>query len=136
MKFLIILALTLTTQAFAVDICQFNETWDFNEALESEGHQPTKISQNHKRFTFLEKQMIHLTITLQDWLKGSSREEALEIFGDYGRDGEIVYYKIAEKTYAFVHYWPGDNEYGAFFELKKSSYRLVASISDSFIDCK
>jgi hypothetical protein len=136
MKFLIILALTLTTQAFAVDICQFNETWDFKQALISEGYKPTKTSKNHKRFTFIEKQMIHLTITLQDWLKGSSRDEALEMFGQDGEDGQVVYYVIGEKKYALVHYWPGDNEYGAFFELKNSTYRLVAYIGDSFIECK
>lgn len=133
MKFLIVIALTFTTQAFAANICNFQETWEFKEALKAEEIKATKISKNHKRFTFNEKRMIHLALTLQDWLSGISREEALEMFSP---EGEIEYYSIGERTYALVHYWPGDNEYGAFFEVINGCYRLVAYIGDSFIECK
>lgn len=142
MKIILILSFLISSQVFAADICQFQETWEFTEALEAEGIKHSKRSKNHKRFTFVEKEMIHLTITLQDWLKGVSRAEALENFADLfeGRigmnAGEILYYSIEGKTYALVHYWPGDNEYGAFYEMKNKAYRLIAEINDSFIECR
>lgn len=141
MKFLLVLAFILSTHTFAADICHFEETSDFISALKSEAIKPYKKSKNHKRFTFAEKQMIHLTVTLQDYLKGATREESLRIFGDYyegklgTNSGEILYYKIAEKDFALVHYWPGDNEYGGFYELNNKIFRLVAEIEDSFIIC-
>ncbi len=141
MKFLIIFALLISAQTFAADICHFEETSDFFSALEAEGIKPYKKSKNHKRFTFIEKQMIHLTVTLQDYLRGATKEESLLLFGDYyegeigSNAGEILYFKIADKDFALVHYWPGDNEYGAYYEVKNSAFRLVADIEDSFINC-
>lgn len=142
MKTLILTFLMLTTSAFAQNICDFQETWDFKEALEANGIKPLKTSGNHGRFTFMEKDMIHLTITLQGWLNGLSQEEALATFADMyngkigSNAGEIVYYNINGKKYALVHYWPGDNEYGGFFEVKNRSYKLIAEINDSFIECR
>ena len=142
MKIILILAFFISFQSFAADICNFQETWEFTEALKEEGIKPLKRSKNHKRFTFVEKEMIHLTITLQYWLKGASRDEALENFADLydgkmgSNAGEILYYSIEGKTYALVHYWPGDNEVGAFYEMKGRAYRLIAEISDSFIECR
>lgn len=141
MKLLLTLALFITTNAFAVDICSFEETWEVSDALEAQGIKAHKTSKNHKRFTFAEKEMIHLTITLQDWLKGISRGEALETFADIyegkqgSNAGEIKYYRINGKEVALVHYWPGDNEYGAYYELKNGAHRLIAEVSDSFITC-
>ncbi len=142
MKFLLAVALFITTNAFAVDVCSFQETSDFRDALEARNIKSTKKSTNPKRFTFIEKQMVHLTITLESWLSGSTKEEAIEIFGDYhdGKKGfnagEILYYEIEGKQMALVHYWPGENEYGAFFELKNGAYKLLAEVTDSFITCK
>jgi hypothetical protein len=133
MKFLVLFAFFFAVQAYAVDICSYRETWSFIEALDAEHIGPTKVSRNHNRFTFVEKQMIHLTVTLQDWLRGSSREEALEKFQE---DGEIYYYEIDSRKYAFVRYWQGDNEFGAYYEMTRTAYRLVAKIEDSFISCK
>lgn len=142
MKLLFTLALFITTNAFAVNLCSFQETWEFNEALEAQRIKPIRISKNHSRFTFAEKQMIHRTITLQDWLKGTSKEEAMQIFADFynGRQGsnagEIVYLNVNGKEIAVVHYWPGDNEYGAYYEIRNGAFRLIATIGDSFITCK
>lgn len=142
MKLLLTLALFITTNAFAVDLCSFEETWQFNEALEAQRIKPVRISKNHNRFTFVEKQMIHRTVTLQDWLKGTSKEEALEIFGNFyngkpgSNAGEIVYLNVNGKEIAVVHYWPGDNEYGAYYEIRNGAFRLIADIGDSFISCK
>lgn len=86
--------------------------------------------------------MIHLTVTLQGWLNGLSQGEAMDNFNDMyngesgSNAGEIIYYSINGKKYALVHYWPGDNEFGGFFEIKNRSYRLIAEINDSFIECR
>ena len=142
MKTLILTFLFLTTSAFAQNICDFQETRDFTDALKAQGIKPAKKSTNHKRFTFIEKDMIHLTVTKQGWLSGLSREEALDNFNDMyngesgSNAGEIVYYMIDGKIYALVHYWPGDNEYGGFFEIKDRAYRLIAEINDSFVECR
>lgn len=129
------MSLLLSSQLFAQDICSYQETWEFEEALQASNIKTSKISKNHKRFLFVEKLMIHLTVTQEEWLSGSTREEALEIFGN-GNDGKISYYQINGRTFALVQYWPGDNEVGAFFEMKESTFKLIASISDSFIRCK
>ena len=59
MKTLILTILFLSSSAFAQDICNFQETWEFEEALTAKGIKPAKKSTNHKRFTFIEKDMIH-----------------------------------------------------------------------------
>lgn len=142
MKFLFALMFLISTSAFAQNICEYQETFDFVEALKSQGVNKARKSTNHKRFTFVEKSMIHLTVTLQGWLGGLSRDEALENFADMyngemgSNAGEIVYYNYNGKSYALVHYWPGDNEFGAFFEMTGKAYKLVAEINDSFIECR
>ena len=143
MKYILILTALLSLPALALDVCSFAETADFRDALESVGINAHKISKDHKKFTFSEKRMIHLTVSTQSWLSGSSLEEALDIFGDFqdGRPGpnagEIRYYKIEQKTLALVHYWPGDNEYGAFFEVKRDgSFKMLARVEDSWINCR
>jgi hypothetical protein len=101
------------------------------------------VAKNHKGWSALEKDMIHLAISLDNSLRGVTKEEALRKFADLyeGRQGsnagEIVYLTISDKQYALVHYWPGENEYGAFFQLKTGrAFKLVAEITDSFIECK
>lgn len=135
--------LFITTNAFAINICKFEETSDFKDELEERGIRPARVSKNHKKFTSVEKQLIHRTVTLQSWLKNSTMKEALESFGDYyegqqgSNAGEIEYYNIEGKQYILVHYWPGDNEYGAYYAINKNgSFKLVAEINDSFIECK
>lgn len=140
---LFIALLFIVTNAFAADICKFEETWEFEEALKAEKIKPVRVAKNHKKFTSVEKQLIHKTVTGQDWLKNNSMEESLEAFGDFynGRQGsnagEIKYYNIEGKQFILVHYWPGDNEYGAYFMLNRNgSYKRIADIGDSFITCK
>jgi hypothetical protein len=70
---------------------------------------------------------------LQDWLKNLSLAEAIEEFAD----GEVEYYNIEGLKIILIHYWPGDNEYGAYFKINKNgSFKLIATVSDSFIECK
>lgn len=143
MKLIIALALVLSAQVYAADICSFPETSDFIGALKEEGIKPARTSKNHSKWTFTEKAMIHLTISLENHLKGVSREDALKQFADWydgkpgSNAGEIVYFDIAGKKFALVHYWPGDNEYGAYFQVKMDgSFKMIAEIQDSFITCK
>lgn len=136
MKTLLLLTFILSSQAFAFDPCLYSETREFTRELEALNLEPVHVSNNHKKFRFNEKQMIHLTVSLQDWLKGASRHEALNIFTIDSSDGEILYYRFGDKTIALVHYWPGDNEYGAFFEMKNNAFRLLAEIRDSGIYCE
>lgn len=126
------------------NFCTYNETSHFADALQSQGIKHSKRAKNHKRFTFLEKNLIHLTITLQNWYVGVSREEAiltfsqLDEYGERGSNaGEVLYYQVGSKNFVLVHYWPGDNEYGAFFELKVAgSYELKGRIIDGGIYCE
>lgn len=142
MKFLLALALLVTTNAFAIDLCSFEQTWELDEALESMNVRPLKVSDNHKSFTNVEKQLIYTAVIQQDWRAGVSMREALEIFGDYydgklgSNSGEIKYFNAKGQKFAIVHYWPGDNEYGAIFKHINNQFHLVASIGDGEISCK
>ena len=62
-KFLLAIALFITTNA--VDVCSFQETSDFKDTIEARNIKHVKKSTNPKHFTFIEKQMVHLTITIQ-----------------------------------------------------------------------
>lgn len=136
MKTLIILALLFSVNAFAFHPCDFEMTQDFTDVLKASGIKPHKISKTPSKFRFIEKQMIHLTVSLQDWLNGVSRKEALELFVEDRNDGEIRYYQLDGREFALVHYYPGDNEYGAFLEMTGSAFSLVAEIRDSDIYCE
>lgn len=129
------IALLFATNAFAFEPCSHQDTWGFFEDLKANSQKASAISKNPKKFRFVEKQMIHLTVTLQDWLNGSSKAEALEIFTEGSSDGEIQYFDFNGRRIALVRYWPGDNEYGAFFEMKNSAFQLLAEIRDSDIVC-
>jgi hypothetical protein len=139
--FLLLLALFVTTQAFGADVCSFTETSDFLDTIEAKNIKPSKRSKNHTRFTAQEKELIHQAIKSDRYYANVSIAEALIIFGDYyegqmgSNAGELVYFKVDGKELILVHYWPGDNEYGAFFETVNGKTKLKAKITDSFIDC-
>ena len=136
MKYLLLLSLLFTQAALAFDVCSYSTTWDMNDDLDAKGIVSSKTSEEEGRFTFNEKKMVHLTITLQNYLQGSSLEDALRIFAK--NEGRIVYYNIEEKTFAFAQYFPGDNEYGAFYEVKakgKGAFKLLAKVEDGDIFC-
>lgn len=144
MKLITILAaLFISIQAFAANICDYQETFEFFQVLQKNGVKRTKTSSNPKNWTAFEQEMISSTIRLQHYYKDISKKKALQEFADLyqgkpgSNAGEIVYFTISGKQYALVHYWPGENEYGAFLQLKNgNTFQLVAEITDSFIDCK
>lgn len=143
MKFILLLSLFFSSVALCQDICQFQETSDFKTALKKDKVKPVRVSKDHTKFTSVEKQLIHKTVTGQSWKRGTSAEESLIEFGDYfdgklgANRGEIEYYNFEGRQYILVHYWPGDTEYGAYFLINKNgSFKRIAEINDSFITCK
>jgi hypothetical protein len=136
MKALLILLISclISIPASAVEVCSFEEMWELHEHLDEKGLKPTQVSKNHKRFKFIEKQMIHHAVTLDSWASGATREDALQMFED--GEGYITYFSVDSKSLAFVQYWPGENLYGAIYEMRNSAYKVIASIQDSFIECK
>lgn len=143
MKYLLFIPLLFLSNAYAFDVCSFEYTHDFFEYIEKQGIKPTRVSKNHKKFTSVEKKMIYKMVTSQSWRRNDTVAEALLEFGDYynGKEGynagEIQYFTINNIKLVLVHYWPGDNEYGAFFFVNKNnSTRYKAVINDGEIYCK
>jgi hypothetical protein len=138
MKTIALMFMLVTTQAFASEVCKFEETVNFTEA-----YKEIRRSEDLNKFTVLEKKMIHQAVGLQRWREDLTQEQALLDFMDIRENetlpgslaGAIVYYSVKGKTIALVSHYPGDNEYGAFFEVKGSSFRVIAEIGDSFIEC-
>lgn len=131
----------LSAQAYALDVCSFEETSDLKNYLESRQVRPVHESSDPKKFNSVERRLIHKTITLERRSEGP--EQSLQIFGDFidgepgYNAGEIIYYNFDGFRLILVHYWPGDNEYGAYFKINKNgSFKLLAEIHDSFIECK
>ncbi len=51
--------------------------------------------------------------------------------------GEIIRFHEGTKTIALVHFWPGDNEFGAYFEvLSNGTFKKIATIGDGDIYCE
>jgi hypothetical protein len=94
--------------------------------------------------TDVEKGMIQLAVLITDPSTPVTPEQALEIFSDLHNDfslrGDIVYFNVGSKTYAYVTWFPGDNTYGAVFRIftydnGTVSANLVAKITDSDAYC-
>lgn len=137
MKSFLILALLITTSAFA-DICSFEDVYTFSETMKAENNRPYKITNDMKKLSSVEKELIHRTVSLETWRGPLSVQEAIEVFFDFWEgkpgtlQGYIEYYKYNGKKIVLVSYFPGDNEYGAFFVENK----LIAKVNDSDIYCK
>jgi hypothetical protein len=104
--------------------------------------EPYRTAETHFSWSNLEKQMIHQTVGSNKTLK-----EALFIFGDFGyyqdrtrpgsNAGSIAYFGLKGKVIAYVRHYPGDNEYGKFFEIQSGSKaKLVGEIHDGDLYCK
>ncbi len=144
MKSLLILIALVSIQAQAAfDVCQFEDTVAFDEAVDAKKVTLVKQTNDHKKWTAIEKKMIHETIKSPE--SKITQFEALRYFGDYYEDsteegsnaGEIQYFRAGNFKFALVHYWPGDNEVGAFIELgPKNQIKILATVSDQWIECK
>lgn len=139
MKILFTLSLLFTMNVFAVEVCTFEDVYDFEQTLEEKNIRPYKIADNHKKLTASEKKLIHTTVSLEDWRGPLTTDEAIEAFFDFWEGevgslaGSIRYYKINGKSITLVSYYPGDNEYGAIFG---ENNKLIARIGDSEIVCE
>jgi hypothetical protein len=138
MKLFVFLFVFISVQAWAVNVCDFMETSDFRRS-----HFEIRSSADHFQFSALEQQLIHEAVNLSSYRGPVSQSEALKIFGDFSSSqlpgynaGEILYFSVRGKELILVHYWPGENEYGAFFELSGTGAKIVATVSDSFIECR
>lgn len=116
--------------AFAASCSPEMQQLQFNR----HGYVELKISNFDTGFSALEKSLIHKVVTIQDYLSTNTPDQSLEDFGG-SADGEIFYYKVGRKVIAKVHYWPGDNEYGAYVEVSGSKILILAEIGDSEISC-
>lgn len=139
MKYFVLLSLMISSNVFALDLCQLRDTHDFEVAVKAERIKPIRsIAQS---FSTFEKQMIHQAVTLQNWQRGISPSNSLRAFRDIYdgyqglNPGEIVYYQVKGQKLALVHYWPGENEYGAFFMVSSGSSKMIARIDDGDISC-
>lgn len=146
MKSLLILIAFFTVQAHAAfDVCKFEDTGAFDEAVDAKKVTLIKRHDDHKRWSSIEKKMIHETIKTDGYSEKINEYEALRQFGDYYEEGDteegsnagsISYYKYGKAKFALVHYWPGDNEVGAFLEIgPKGKIKILATISDGWMEC-
>lgn len=138
MKFITLLFFFVVTHSAFAAVCSPEmQQLQFNR----HGYVELRTSDNHKAWTAIEKKMIHKVVALQGYLSNITEAEALDGFGDYyegeqgGNAGEIVYFKVGRKVIAKVHYWPGDNEYGAYVEVVGSKILVHAEIGDGDIYC-
>lgn len=143
MKFLLAILAFISFEVSAVEICAFEETSNFAHSLEIMNIKPVRVAKNHKKFTSVEKKLIHKMINLQSYRGTYTLNESLAAFADSDGErpgpnrGEISYYNFEGTQVILVHYWPGDTEVGAFFSINKNgSFKLVAEVSDSEIICK
>lgn len=127
----------VTHSAFAVTCSPEMQQLQFNR----HGYVQLKTTNADVGYTAIEKKMIHKVVGLQDYLSNLSEADALEAFGDYyegergSNEGEIEYFKVGRKVIAKVHYWPGDNEYGAYVEVVGPKVLVHAEIGDGDIYC-
>ncbi|MES2528077.1 MAG: hypothetical protein V4598_13365 [Bdellovibrionota bacterium] len=130
MKFVTLLFFFIVTNSYAAVCSQEMQALQHNR----HGYVELKTSNFDTGFSALEKKMIHKVVTIQDYLAANSVEESFENFGG-SADGEIVYFKVGRKVIAKVHYWPGDNEYGAYVEVVGTKVLVHAEIGDGDIYC-
>lgn len=144
MKLFILLFFFVTTQTFAqsFNICNLQDTGELDDLVD-QSH--ALIRETNDYFSLIEKNMITVTMKLDSWRSVRNQDEAVLMFQDRNHmrerpgsnAGEIQYYSLIGKTYALVHFWPGDNEYGAIFEMvTKTKFKLIALIGDGEISCR
>ena len=136
----------ISLNAMAVDLCRLGDTNVFEDAVKAHQFRMYKRSANHVAFTNLEKAMIQMAVQAVHFEnKRVSLPEALYIFGDYSEytkgkpgslAGEILYFAVGQSQFAFVRYYPGDNEYGAFVTMVNNQLKLLAIVGDGEIVCK
>ena len=138
MKFITLLFFFAVINSYAATTC----SPEMQQLQHNEHGYITLKTRNHETgFSAIERKMIHKVVALQDYLKDVTEQEALDGFNDVYEGeagynaGEIVYFKVGRKMIAKVHYYPGDNEYGAYVEVVGSKVLVHAEIIDGEIYC-
>jgi|GEM_PF-2886174 len=96
----------------------------------------------------LEKAMIQVAVMQTDSSTPVTPDQAVDIFADRDNGGslagEVSYFKMrhgrGEKTLALATYYPGDNEYGALFQVwtfenGTQQVGMIGTIGDSDLYC-
>lgn len=141
MKALILSLLFVTTNAFAFDVCDYEDWGDLLRGMDSSNIRQFKQA-DIKNLSQKEIKLIHKTVQETEWSTEYTEEEAVEEFlemyeGRIGElAGEISYYRFGSKTLISVIYYPGDNVYGAYWVEKNGKHELLAHIDDSSVVCK
>ncbi len=135
--FLFSVTCLLSFNSFAFNICDYEDTATVSDAIEAKKIIKTKTVSEHSAFSNVEKKMILMALKTDSLNAEIDEEEALRLFNDDVDAGEIEYLTAENTKFALVHYWPGENEYGAFIEIKNNkSIKVIAAITDGFIECK
>jgi hypothetical protein len=133
MKFALFFILIFSSLAQAQNICQYREASQFSKALNQNGIKILKVSKTASRFTFREKKMIHLAVSLNSNLHGVMDKEAYELFSATG--GKVSYLSMYGENFALVEYSVAGKKFGGFFRLHDRAYTLLAGIDHGMIDC-
>lgn len=137
----LLIALFITSNAFAFNICDYDDAAYLYRAMHAAKITPYLESTHKSGFNKSEKKLIHQTLILEEWQNHYNEAEAMEAFLDMweGRIGDLAgaidYFKINGDKIVHVYYYPGDNEYGAFWVDKNGQFKLVARIEDSSVIC-
>lgn len=131
MKIFSLLFLFVSFQALATNVCEYKDSHEFDEK-----HEKSIVSKNDgNRLSSFERKMIFEFMKKDSWREIKDGLQAVREFFEGYSGGEIVYYKIENKMIAKLHFYPGDNEYGIFYELSAGNFKELAEIQDGDIYC-
>lgn len=134
MKLVLLFTLLFTSLAQAQNICDYREYSEFNRTLKQNGIKFTKISKAASRFTFREKKMVHLAVSLNSNLHGVMDKEAYSLFSSSA--GKVQYLTLNGESHAIVEYSVNGYKFGGLFRLHDRAYTLIAGIDHGMIDCR
>lgn len=141
MKAFILAALFITTNALAFDFCAYDDVVYLYQDMHKANIEAYKESNHRSGFSNAEKELIRQTVLLDIWQDNFTIEEALEVFLDMWETrvgdlaGAIDYFNIDGEEIVHVFYYPGDNEYGAFWKNENGKFTLLVEIEDSSVIC-
>lgn len=133
MKLVLLFTLIFSSFAHAQNICDYRESSQFSRALKQANSKFSKVSKNASRFTFREKKMIHLAVSLNSNLHGVMDKDAYDLFAK--TSGKVQYLTLNGENFALVEYVTNGYTFGGFFRLHDRAYTLIAGIDHGMIDC-
>lgn len=133
MKLVLLITLLFSSLAQAQNACDYREHSQFTKALKQNGVKVSKVAKTASRFTFREKKMIHLAVSLNSNLHGVMDKEAYSLFA--ASAGKVSYLSMNGENYALVEYAANGYVFGGFFRLHDRAYTLLAGIDHGMIDC-